>query len=56
VKIELAQLQQMGTWKLVDKPAGAVPTSNKWIFLKKRNKLGELVKYKARLVAKGCTQ
>jgi hypothetical protein len=41
---------------LVKKPIDAMPISNKWVFLKKRNKEGELVKYKARLVAKGCTQ
>ena len=46
----------MGTWKLVDKPAGAVPIANKWVFAKKRNKQGILTKYKARLIAKGCTQ
>src|SRR5882757_2638359 len=46
----------MGTWKLVDKPADAVPISNKWVFLKKYNKLGDLLKYKGRLVAKGCAQ
>src|SRR5882757_11279289 len=46
----------MGTWKLVDKPADAVPISNKWVFLKKYNKLGDLLKFKGRLVAKGCAQ
>jgi hypothetical protein len=46
----------MGTWKLVNKPADAVPISNKWVFLKKFNKLGDLLKYKGRLVVKGCTQ
>jgi len=46
----------MGTWKLVEKPAGTIPINNKWVFAKKRNKEGVLTKYKARLVAKGCTQ
>jgi len=46
----------MGTWKLVNKPPGAVPINNKWVFMKKQNKEGVLTKYKARLVAKGCTQ
>ena len=44
------------TWELVDKPAGAMPIANKWVFNKKRNKEGVLMKYKARLVAKGCAQ
>lgn len=56
VQTVLAQLQEMGTWKLVDKPVDAVPISNKWVFLKKYNKLGDLLKYKGRLVAKGCAQ
>jgi hypothetical protein len=46
----------MGTWRLTDKPPAAVPIANKWVFAKKYNKSGELVKYKARLVAKGCSQ
>lgn len=53
---ELAQLHQMGTWRLVKKPDDAIPIANKWTFVKKRNKAGEVVKFKARLVAKGCAQ
>ena len=56
IKIELNQLNNMGTWKLVDKPKESLPISNKWIFLKKLNKAGEVIKYKAQLVAKGCSQ
>jgi hypothetical protein len=46
----------MGPWKLVNKPADAILISNKWVFLKKYNKLGDLLKYKGRLVAKGYAQ
>jgi len=53
---ELDQLQHMGTWKLIDKPPGLVPIANKWVYTKKRDKEGNVVKYKARLVAKGCAQ
>ena len=53
---ELNQLQQMGTWKLVEKPPDAVLIANKWTFVKKRNRAGKIVKYKARLVVKGCDQ
>ena len=56
IDIELEQLQQMGTWKLVNCPEEAVPISNKWVFLTKYNKQGELVKRKAQLVAKCCVQ
>jgi len=46
----------MGTWKLIEKPSGVVAIANKFVFAKKRDKDGKLVKYKARLVAKGCAQ
>ena len=46
----------MGTWKLVEKPPDAIPIANKWTFVRKRNKAGEIVRFKARLVAKGCSQ
>jgi hypothetical protein len=56
IKAELDQLTRFGTWKLVECPDDAVPIPNKWVFLKKYNKQGELVKHKARLVVKGCAQ
>ena len=56
IQIELNQLREMGTWKLVEKPPDSKPIANKWTFIKKRNKSGEITKHKARLVAKGCAQ
>jgi hypothetical protein len=56
MQTELDQLRDMKTWILVKRPADAVPISNKWVFLKKYSKDGELLKYKGRLVAKGCAQ
>jgi len=56
IKAELAQLHQMETWRLVDKPPNTIPIVNKWVFAKKRNKQGRLTKYKAQLVAKGYAQ
>jgi len=56
IHAELDQLNKMGTWKLIEKPPGVVPIANKFVFAKKRDKDGRLVKYKARLVAKGCAQ
>ena len=35
VQTELAQLQHMGTWRLVEKPADAIPIANKWTFIRK---------------------
>ena len=31
IDTELDQLNQMGTWKLVDKPPGVVPITNKFV-------------------------
>ena len=56
MQVELKQLHEMGTWELVEKPPDVVPITNKWVFVRKRNKLGEIVKYKARLVARGYSQ
>ena len=56
LQVELTQLQQMGTWRLVKKPPNAIPLANKWTFIRKWNKAGEIVKHKARLVVKGCAQ
>jgi hypothetical protein len=56
VREELAQLQQKGTWKLVNQPEGAIPILNRWVFAKKYNKEGDLLKYKGRLVVKGYSQ
>jgi Reverse transcriptase (RNA-dependent DNA polymerase) len=53
---QLDLLKEMGTWETVQKPPDAVPIANKWVFVKKRNKQWEVVRYKARLVAKGCAQ
>ena len=56
IKTELDQLERMGTWELVEKPRGVVPITNRFVFVKKCDKEGKLLKYKARLVAKGCSQ
>ena len=46
----------MGTWELTDPPPNRVPTTNKWVFIKKFSKDSKLQKYKVRLVARGFTQ
>jgi len=35
IRIELNQLKDMGTWKLVEKPPDVIPITNKWVFAKK---------------------
>jgi len=56
IQNELDQLIQRNTWVSVDPPKEQVPIKNKWVFVKKYDKLGILTKYKARLVAKGYSQ
>jgi len=46
IHAELDQLKKMGTWKLIKRPPGVVPIANKFVFAKKRDKDGRLVKYK----------
>jgi len=47
IRAKLDQLKKMGTWRLIDKPSGVVAIANKFVFAKKRDKDGRLVKYKA---------
>jgi len=56
ITAELDQYQEKGTWKLVDKPADAIPLTNKWVFIKKRDKEGNIIKNKAQLVVRGYGQ
>lgn len=44
------------TWELIKLPLGKKIIKAKWVFKRKRNENGEILKYKARLVAKGCSQ
>jgi hypothetical protein len=37
-------------------PPSIFPVGYKWIFVRKRNEINEVVRYKARLVAQGFTQ
>jgi hypothetical protein len=39
---ELTTLNEKGTWELVDKPPGVVPISNKWTFIWKCDKEGNI--------------
>jgi len=56
IQVKLDQLNCIRTWQLVNCPINAVPFANKWVFIWKYNKMGELLKYKACLVVKGCAQ
>ncbi|OWZ13834.1 polyprotein, partial [Phytophthora megakarya] len=45
-----------GSWTLVPRTPSARPIGYRWIFAKKRDESGRVVRYKARLVAKGFKQ
>ena len=46
----------MGTWELADLPEGREPIGCKWVFVKKRDEKGKLIKYKVWLIAQGFSQ
>ena len=54
--IKLKQLQEMGTWKMVNPPPNTIPITNRWVYIKKQGQIGKLIKYKVWLVAKVFTQ
>ena len=56
VEEELNVLEKMGTWKMEDLPIGREPIGCCWVFDKKQDKHGKVVKYKAWLVAQGFLQ
>lgn len=56
LKDEMLALEENSTWKLVNSPSDCKPIKCKWVFKRKRDESGAVIKYKARLVAKGYTQ
>ena len=46
----------MGTWELAELPEEMKAIGCKWVFVKKHDKKGKLIKYKAQLVAQGFSQ
>jgi hypothetical protein len=56
IDVELRNLEQAGTWEVVERPGGVNIVDSKWVFRLKKNAKGEVIKWKARLVARGFTQ
>ena len=44
---EIGMLEKMGTWRLEDLPDGRTAVGCKWVFLKKKDKNGNTVRFKA---------
>lgn len=53
---EIDNLEGKGTWSEAVMPPGRKAITAKWVFKRKRNADGVVVKFKARLVARGFTQ
>ncbi|KAF7371927.1 polyprotein [Mycena venus] len=53
---EKNQLERLGTWDLVELPAGRKAIASKWVWRRKRDATGKVAKHKARLVADGSRQ
>lgn len=53
---ELAKIEAMGTYELVEKPKGANVVGCVWVLRKKRDENNEVAKFKARLCAQGFSQ
>lgn len=48
--------QKNGTWQLVELPLNCKAIEGKWVYKRKLNNKGEIIRYKARFVAKGYAQ
>jgi IS30 family transposase len=53
---EIGTLGKMGTWEMKDLPQDRKAIGCKWVFAKKRDETGCVIRYKARLVAQGFSQ
>ena len=54
--VEMSQLNEMGTWKKEDLPEEWKAIGCRWVFMRKKDKHGKIVRYKACLVAQGFLQ
>ena len=53
---ELDQIEKNQTWELVPRPKERNAIGTQWIFKKKLNENGDIIKNKSRLVCKGYSQ
>ncbi|CAA7266308.1 unnamed protein product [Cyclocybe aegerita] len=53
---ELATIKKMNTWEETDLPEGRTAIGSRWVFDKKHDEHGNVIKYKARIVAQGFSQ
>lgn len=53
---EIENIESKGTWEEAELPEGRSAIGCKWVYKKKKDQEGKVIKYKARLVAKGYSQ
>ncbi|GMF40654.1 unnamed protein product [Phytophthora fragariaefolia] len=53
---EYYDLMRNNAWVLVERPKGKKILGSKWVFGRKRNHKGEVVRHRARITIKGCQQ
>jgi len=56
IEAELTAHATNGTWRLTTLPSGGRAMGFKWVFTRKRDAMGQVVRWKARLVAQGFSQ
>ena len=56
VKAEYTSLKKAETWDLCKLPKGKTLIGSRWVFKRKRDQNGQVVRYKARFVAQGFSQ
>ena len=57
IQAELTSLEKCEVFgPIIRTPKGNKPLGYKWIFVRKKNEKGEVMRYKARLVAQGFSQ
>jgi hypothetical protein len=56
LKLSLTRLKKRKVFnKVIPTPPRTFPVGFKWVFVQKRNKNNEMIRYKARLIAQGFT-
>lgn len=53
---EYGDLMRNCTWELVDRPKNKKVLTSKWVFVRKRDAHGNVVRHRARITIKGCQQ
>lgn len=56
MKDELKSIEDNNTWELTDLPSNRKSVGSKWVYKRKTDDKGNVIRYKARLVAQGFTQ